>query len=543
MTYNRFLYNTALYNAGLEEVGAVARSIIQAHTGPHIQAVVGQVPDGSSDQSGIAFLSDFIITEGTVKRPPASYNFPDLSARLKAVQSATDDISGFIFGFAFKDLPAAIFLVDKIPDLSALIFALGQQDLAAVITEKLFQKVIISDTEDLIGLLQVLPAIVDLPAQLIASGGFRNLGARIHAPLDLPATLQTVQRGDLPADIFAFQFSDMPGFMFGQPAANLIGFLRSFTSATADLPSAASARDEEDMGATITPTSPGPNDILGIINSEGQSDDMIGFLRAVQPGLPDNVKATIGVVFEETVDLPAIIDFFGAKNIKGLIGTIPVGERDKFLPGFLQPVRTDNLGAFIETNDQLKNLAASIFSLRDAGDLGAFIRVSETFVTAILTVTTLSSRSLRATVGSPDCLGGSGNANISADITGKNARDLGAFLESLIEKNLGAVINTGSIIHAMDTIDVLYSRSRFRDPIFLTTDTIDVLYTRFRGDNLGAFIQAVPPASNLGATLTVVFPLPQVSPSVSSLLAAELRFGRDLNIQEVKLQLEGALPE
>ena len=62
MAYNRFLYNTALYNAGRDEVGAIAKSIIQAHTGPHIQAVVGEIPSGAG-QSGIAFLSDFIITQ------------------------------------------------------------------------------------------------------------------------------------------------------------------------------------------------------------------------------------------------------------------------------------------------------------------------------------------------------------------------------------------------------------------------------------------------------------------------------------------------
>ena len=76
MAYGRFLYNTALYNAGREEVGAVARSIIQAHTGPHIQAVVGST-------GGVSFISDFVIQEGTVTKPPSRYEFPDLQAWLQ----------------------------------------------------------------------------------------------------------------------------------------------------------------------------------------------------------------------------------------------------------------------------------------------------------------------------------------------------------------------------------------------------------------------------------------------------------------------------
>jgi len=77
----------------------------------------------------------------------------------------------------------------------------------------------------------------------------------------------------------------------------------------------------------------------------------------------------------------------------------------------------------------------------------------------------------------------------------------------------------------------------------LTTDTIDIFYTRFRGDNLGAFIQAVAANFDLGASLTAAFPLPAVAPVVSSLLSADLRFGEELDIQEVRFRLEGALLE
>ncbi len=542
MSYNQFLYNTALYSAGRDEVGAIAKSIIQAHTGPHIQAVVGEIPSGAG-QSGIAFLSDFIITEGTIKKPPTSFNFPDLSARLKAVQSALNNLPANIFGFSFKDLPAAIFLVDRVPDLPAFLFALLEQNLPATIVGKLAEKdmpaFIFVTVANLGGFMQGIAA-PRLEARIFVQPP-GNLGARIHAPLDLPGILQTVQRLDLPANIFAFQFSDMPGFMFGQPAPVLGAQLKGFASDFADLPSVASSRDKFDIGASVTSNIPGPEDILASITAEGSFNDVIGFLRTVQPGIPEDLGATIGKEFGVTFDLQAVIDFLGAKTLAGTVTTFPVGVRDRFLPGNLQPVHLDELGASLVTNDNLKNLSATLEALRGTEDLNAFLRVSETFVTAILTVTTLSARSLRATIGVPDCEGGTGNLSLPGTLTVQQARSLSATIDSFLEKNLGAVLNIGNIIHAFDLIDVFYSRTRVRNPIFLTTDTIDILYSRFRGDNLGALITAISSNVDLGATLTATFPLPSVTPSVSSLLAADLRVGEELDIQEIRLQLEGAL--
>ena len=141
MVWNRHLYNTSLYNAGREEAGALIRSIISAHTGPHIQAVV--VGEG-----GTSFISDFTITEGAVTKPPTQFKFPDLKAFIRAYQTQSpreDNLSihllnTFIFAFAFKDLPACIFIVDHIPDLSATIFGLLQSDLPASIIGELGMK-------------------------------------------------------------------------------------------------------------------------------------------------------------------------------------------------------------------------------------------------------------------------------------------------------------------------------------------------------------------------------------------------------------------
>ncbi len=541
MTYNQFLYNTALYNAGREEVGAIARSIIQAHTGPHIQAVVGEIPSGAG-QSGIAFLSDFTITEGTVKKSPTSFNFPDLSARLKAVQSALNNLPANIFGISFKNLPAAVFLVNKIPDLSAFIFALLEQNLPATITGKLAEKdmaaFIFVTVANLGGFMEGIAA-PNLEARIFVQPP-GNLGARIHAPLDLPAIFQTVQRLDIPADIFAFQFADMPGFMFGQPAPVLGAQLKGFASDFSDLPSVASSRDEIDIGASVTSSIPGPDDLLGIITATGKTI-LASIVAANIPGTPKDLGGRIQHF--EAVDLQAVIDFLGATTLPGTITAFPVGERDRFLPGNLQPVHPDNLGASLVTNDNLKNLAATIEALRGTVDLNAFLRVAETFVTALLTVTTLSSRSLRATLGAPECEGGSSNLSLPGSLTAQQARNLNAIIDSFIEKNLGAIINTGTIIHAFDLIDIFYSRTRVRNLIFLATDTLDVLYSRFRGDNLGALITAVASNVDLGATLTAAFPLPSVTPNISSLLSADLRAGEELDIQEVRLQLEGALQE
>jgi len=460
MTYNRFLYNTALYNAGRDEVGAVAKSIIQAHTGPHIQAVVGETPLGAGE-SGIAFLSDFIITEGLVKKPPTSFKFPDLSAILRAVQEGRDDLPAFIRGFAFKNLPAAVFLVNKIPDLPAFIFALGQANLPATILGSLAEKdlpaIIFVTVANLGGIMEGIRA-PELEARIFVQPP-GNLRARIHAPLDLPATMQAVQRLDLPADIFAFHFGDMPAFMFGQPAPILAALIKGLASDFSDLPSLSSSRDESDIGATAIASIPGPDDFLGIIAQTGQM--LPASIKPSNiPGPPGNLGGRIQHF--ESNDLTATIDFLGAKNIKATIGTLALGANDLFLPATLEPFHPDDLTATISSNSNLKNLGAFLESLHAEVDLGAFLRVSETFVTAILTVTTLASRSLRATVGLPECAGGSANLDLATSLVIQQAKSLGAFIDAFIEHNLGASINTGTIIHALDLIDIFYSRQRVR---------------------------------------------------------------------------------
>lgn len=524
MTYNRFLYNTALYNAGREEVGAIAKSIISAHTGPHIQAVVGGT-------SGVTFISDFNIVEGIIRPPPQSYKFPDLSAFLRAVRPGFDDLGARIHGFGFLDLPAAIYPVDKIPDLPATIYGLFQKDLGAIVTGTLA----IAD----------LPAFLNVPVAFLGGivNSFRapnlearivieqpgNLGAIIWSPTDLGALLGAVSVADLGAVIDIVSVHDLPATMSGNPAGSFWAWIRSVISDTADLPAEAKPITSPDLPATIFPV---PNDLGATITHNFAS----------------NLGATIGIpAFEPGIpfDLQGIINMIGAHNLKGIITAIPLGERDKFLGGKIGSVGNQpNLGATITPNTNLKDLGAILISNSGQYDLGARLRVAETFVTAVLTVSTMASRGLRATIGNPSCGGGTGNYNLTALATAQLKGDLGATIQSFIEHDLGATINSPNIIYAMDTIDVLFTPQTFRfNTRFLATDTIPISFVPFRGGNLGARIFGQLTGQDLPAELTVVFPQPRVTPKVRTITAADLRAGQELNITELRLSMEGSLLE
>lgn len=542
MVYNQFLYNTSLYNAGRSEVGGIIKSIIQAHTGPHIQAVVGQTPLPGTSEAGISFISDFIITEGSIKKPPTSFKFPDLSAILRAVRTGQDDIITFIKGVLAKDLSSSIFLVDRIPDVPASIFGLFQKDLSAFLLGKLAEKdlgaFIFVLIQNLKGFMQGIPA-PNLEGKIFTQSP-GNLRAKIHAPLDLAAVMGIVFRKDLPTNIFAFQTHIVSGFMFGQPARVFNALIKGVSSIFSDLSSISFARDETSISAIVTAKIPGPNDFLGIIFPSGKI--LSAAIRPSNiPGIPVNLGGTIQHF--EFNDLGVIINFFGAKNIKGIIGSFPLGSNDLFLSVTLQPVHPTDLLANIFSNNKLKNLTASIEALRDTTDINAFLRVSETFVTTILTVTTLISRSLRATIGNPDCKGGVGTSSFFSSLLIQQAKNLSGFIESFLTTNLSAKINTGNIIQVLDSIDILYSRKRVRNIMFLASDTIDVFYTRFIGKNLSAIIKAISSNKDLGASLVSAFPLLSFTPTISSLLTADLRFGEQLDVKEIKLQLEGTLLE
>lgn len=539
MTYNRFLYNSALYNAGREEVGAVARSLIQAHTGPHIQAVVG-------GKDGVSFISDFNIIEGRFTRPPSAFNFPDLTAWIRAVNTDTADLGVDLFVWGAGHLAASIYPVAFIPNLPASIFGLLQSDLGGSLTGVLGQL--------------DLPASLFIPQHELGGRVFGlaapnlggrifgneagNLGAIIWAPHDLPATVTVLPSLDIPATITGLQFANLPAIMSGVPAPNLGAIIRGFASAAADLAAYAVvvSGSSWDLSASATPDFDGFRTTLPVlINATGGYHSIFS---NILPVVSSTANLAANIAQFSPADLPATIDLLGADNLLAQITTIPFGEKNKELPGFLQAVHPGDLAALISANSNLHNLSATILSLHDTADLGAFIRAAETFITTILKIVTLNAVDLRATIGKPGCEGGSAYTTLTASLIPQFVGDLRASISSFINYDLGASINTNTVFHAFETIDVVYSRSRPRPTkIIRVADTITVNYAPFRGANLAASITGAIPSVDLGASISAAFLLPRVAPFVTRLTGMDLRPDHDPNIQEVRLQLEGALTE
>ncbi len=531
MTYNRQIYNSALYNAGRDEIAGIARSIISAHTGPHIKAVIGST-------GGVSLLSDFEIQEGTIVKPPTSFKFPDLSAKIKGTTPGTKGLPASIRGFAFADFIAKIFPSDPVPpDLAARIFALIESNLSAFILGELAQADLPAS---------IFPIFADLtgsmvghfPANLeafVKSQTPVNLGAKIHAPLDLAAIINFPPHSDLSGVMLGVIAPNLSARVLPTtPDPVLIGYIRLITAATSDLqtllvPRGGASEVTDDVPATITVVR---NDVTGLINPVRLQDlsARINNGGIFEPGFP--------------VNLPGIVNVIGITSLKGLLIPAPVGERDTFLGARIQNVdRIPDLSATVGVNSNFKALSGIIISSSDTSTLNASLTVAETFVTALVKVSTLASRTLRATIGNPTCDGGSGSYNLGTSLVGKVVGNLGAFIESYITLDLTAGINTTPTFHAMDSINFTFSPSKVRNPRFRTTDTINISFGPFRGQSLGASIIAELPSSILTARLVVVFPAPRVSPSVSSLRGSDLRSGSSTATDEIRFQLEGALTE
>ena len=331
--------------------------------------------------------------------------------------------------------------------------------------------------------------------------------------------------------------------MLGVAAPTLLAFLRGVSADISNMPAQTlPLAFDPGLPGLIEPVFTGdtgfkvglPVTVTGatISGAEGSVDFLGGFIKGLFGGTPGELAAIIRTADTE-VDLQATVTGGGASNLAGIIGLIPVGDQDRFLGAIAQPVHPANLGAIMTFSENVSFLGASILSLRDTGDLGATIRVAETFVTALLTISTLTSRNLRATIGKPGCAGGSAVASLGASAITQHAKSLSAFLESFLEKNLGASINTEDIFFAYDTIKIRFTPFELPgDPLFLTTDTIPVLFSPFRGQNLGAIINIIQNNVFLNASINPVFPLPRVVPAVNRLTALDLRLTEPQNIQD-----------
>lgn len=541
MVYNQINYNQILYNSTRRRFGALARSIISAHTGPHIQAVVGGSPDSNGGVGGLSFISDFIIRqEGTKSPPPTAFNFPDLSAFIQGFIRQTDDLPVFIRAQQIKDLPAKIFIVDRFPDLSGRINSLIFIDLGAGIFGMLAEANLAARLQG--------TEFVNFPAKIlgiespslhafIGTHSPANLGAIIWAPANLRARIRVFQNSDLPASVHGFTAKDLAGLVTPIPGSNLRSFLQVLQTGTRDLPARAFASTTApDISATITVVD---HLLGGSITPSGGFQNLPSILTP-QVSSQSNLGALIQQLSPS--DLSAIIDFLAAKSLRASIVGFSSGSHDHFLPAFLQAVNSSDLSAFLNVFGGLSDLRAIIQSTSMLSDLGAIIRVDETFITTILTITTLMAKDLRASIGNPDCLGGSASSNLPAFARVQHAANLRAQIQTFIPADLRASINSNKIFHAFDTIDVFFSRRNTKTKKFRATDTLTVSYSPFRGKTLAATIVADPPSAILRASITATFPLVRVSPFVSRLTAADLH-REDLNIQEVRLEMEGSLNE
>ncbi len=558
MTFNRFLYNSALWNAGREEAGAVARSIIQAHTGPHIQAVVGS-------ESGVSLISDFIITEGVVNNLPHSFKFPDLTARVNAVfpgrvpyLDRNPFLSASIRGIRFRDLSASVFLVDHTPDLGGRVFGLFEATLAAFIEGRLGEKdlggTIFGTALDLSAVINALldgsfsPFAPSLPGRMLGISA-PTLGAMIHAPLDLAASLSSVQRYDLLSQIRGFQVALLGGSMLGIPTPQLFGFIRGYDSGTGDLVAGSRASP---IGAGLLEADVNPvftGDTGFGVGLRAVIEDTITFGHSPLSGYIRGAVAEISsltavIKTGGSRNLSALISLLGADNLPALVSAVAFADSAKNLSALAGSVHPADLLAVMTINENVSFLAASIFSLRGTHDLPAFIRVAETFVTAVMNVSTMSAQNLRAVVGRPDCLGGSASYNLTAVALAQFVGNLSAYIESWATVNLGASVNTSDIFHSLDSIPITFTTRKVRNPSsFKACDQISVLFSPFRGNNLGASILGVLRGQDLSAIVTATFPLLSVVPAINRLTVADIKDLDDFDLQEIRLQMEGDLTE
>lgn len=539
MTYNSALYNEIIYNSDRRELGALAKSLISAHTGPHIQAIVGSLP-GIGTNGGLSFISDFTITEGTIRKPPAAFNFPDLSARIRAFNRQTADLGMFIIAQQIKNLRASVFIVDRIPDLPARIVPLVFVSLPASIVGMLAEANLaarLQGTE----FIHLAAKMTGVPApNLAATIGTHspaNLGAIIWAPADLRASIASVFVNDISASITGFSFKNLGASMLGIPAPSFRGIIKAIQMGQADLPSIAKPILEvPNLGASITPVFTGLN---AIIQGIGQSSNLQAIVQSSFSQQTNLAARLLGTV---SLDLGATIGFFSAKNLSATLTGFALGEKNRDIPALVQPVRFENLPASIFPLLGVKNLSAFIQSNTQIADLGASITVDETFITTLLTVVTLSARNLGATIGNPNCGGGSAIKDLQAFSFAQQANNLGASIQSFMEKGLGASINSSKVFQSFDTINIHYRSFHPRPKKFRATDTLVINYSPFRGKTLGASITATSPEVLLRASINAVFPLPRVSPFVNSIRAVDLR-KEVQDLEEIRLQMEGVLTE
>jgi len=410
------------------------------------------------------------------------YGIPprDLGAYIKSTIQEYADLGAYIRAWHIFDLIGIIGGVDE-SDIIAVINAIPPKDLPAYIkaysSEDLPATIFGWAEKDLGAIINSIFS-ADLPAAIdITSQGFKDLRAYIRCwqrevPVDLGAYLFAYNYDDLPAIIRAKEFGEIWATIYGIPPANLPAFIYGW--AVRDLPA--------------------------IINGQ------------FGPG-----------------DLQAQIFGVGSINLPAIIEGIRQGIVD--LGAFIQPQVISDLGAYIATTGDYKDLGAYVGIFSGARDLQGIITPRLVKFAMLMPVHTMEARDLNAVISLAPCwyqevkdLGASLKAiyqgNMPATIYGFRAdfwsqvKDLAAFIST--EPLSGFPRATDSIPITFTAKDNVYAFDdlpvQFWDKDKHPTDELDVEFIPGGGRRiqnfLNAYINPTPEYHDLPATIEGIIQLP-----------------------------------
>jgi len=404
----------------------------------------------------------------------------DLSAKTKGVYSETKDLPAIMSGEPPKDLPAYINVFQRlIKDLPASIRGWKKEDLSAQINSMI--------TASLPAYIVAVPP-VDLPAY-IKPWPMKQLPANIYGwgRMDLAAALYAMQKGDLPAIINVVPPIDLGAILKGwvrEATKDLPAYIDGF--AYADLPAIIRAKYFKDLPAYIYATAPID---LGALIHGWQEANLTASLIGVYGAY--DLRASI-VATENYRDLLAYINPFTATKF-------PTD-----LPASIRGWYSSSISAYINAISAV-DLAASITSIGQVGDLHATILPKTIRLTSVLDVITMAHSDLSAVINA-SCIW-SEFKNLSAYINTVYKSDLTANITgkkySTVTANLGArygYVDTYSYIDKLPlSISIATETYRYIDQLPLLIKIFTSQY------DLGAGITGTYRYNDLAAAITAVY--------------------------------------
>jgi len=376
---------------------------------------------------------------------PLQPSYKNLGAAIRRIdREETANLGGYLSALSIIDLPAIIGAHPP-ADLGGAIKAWYREntkDLGAFITGEF-----IKGTTDLGAVIGMHP-----PA---------NLNAYLSgwAPVDLPAYINTVYKFDLPA------------FIQSTSTKNLNAVLRAI--APVNLPASIHGFDERFLSADI-------NGVYGPY-------DLQAYLR-VHPYL--NLPAAIHGWYSGTWDLRAYI----SGSYSG----------------------TEDLGATINARGEFRDLGAVVTARGEFRDLGAYIIPNVVRLKQAIQVSLLEHKNMKAMINFQCVSSAYANLGVTFGTIFKKL-DMPAFIWGWYSADgygeLKAYINT-ALYSVEDKFDIRfvpnirsYTQLRIKfgvTDIYTVFDTLPVLYGSYYTKSLGAYIQAIPRAVDLGASIEPV---------------------------------------